>query len=161
MAIVDFPALSALLARDELRHGRLMALDVGTKTIGVATSDVLRSLATPLMTLKRGKLAGDLAALSELAVKHEIKALAIGLPLNMDRSEGPRCSRCASSPPTSPATAAGARRPAHRPAGRAAQHRRRHPRHDRGLRHEPRQARRARRCGGGGVDLEAHWPRLR
>ena len=87
MPVVDFPELKALLVRD----GRLMALDVGTKTIGVATSDVLRSLATPLATLKRGKLAADLASLADLVARHEIKALAIGLPLNMDGSEGPRC----------------------------------------------------------------------
>jgi len=87
MAIVDFPALKAMLVRD----GRLMALDVGSKTIGIATSDVLRMLATPLTTLKRGKLAVDLAALAELAKKYEVKALAVGLPLNMDGTEGPRC----------------------------------------------------------------------
>ena len=87
MAIIDFPELTALLVDD----GRLMALDVGTKTIGVATSDVRRTLATPLTTLKRRKLAADLGALGALAAKHEIKALAIGLPLNMDGSEGPRC----------------------------------------------------------------------
>ena len=86
MAVVDFAELKALVPA-----GRLMALDVGTKTIGVATSDALRMLATPLATLKRGKLAADLAALAELAKKHEIKALAIGLPLNMDGTEGPRC----------------------------------------------------------------------
>jgi len=91
MAIVDFPELKALLVGPESRGGRLMALDVGTKTIGIATSDVLRTLATPLTTLKRGKLASDLAALAELTAKHEVKALAIGLPLNMDGSEGPRC----------------------------------------------------------------------
>ena len=87
MPVVDFPALKALLVRD----GRLMALDVGRKTIGVATSDVLRGLATPLVTIKRTKLAADLGALAELVRKHEVKALAIGLPLNMDGSEGPRC----------------------------------------------------------------------
>ena len=87
MAIIDFPELTALLVDD----GRLMALDLGTKTIGVATSDVRRTLATPLTTLKRSKLAVDLAALGDLAAKHEIRALAIGLPLNMDGSEGPRC----------------------------------------------------------------------
>ena len=87
MPVVDFPELKAQLVRD----GRLMGLDVGTKTIGVATSDVLRTLATPLVTLKRAKLAADLASLGDLAAKHEIKALAIGLPLNMDGSEGPRC----------------------------------------------------------------------
>lgn len=87
MTTVDFAALKTMLPRE----GRLMALDVGSKTIGVATSDVLRGLATPLTTLKRGKLAADLAALAELVKKHEAKALVIGLPLNMDGSEGPRC----------------------------------------------------------------------
>jgi putative Holliday junction resolvase len=84
--VVDFAELKTLVPA-----GRLMALDVGTKTVGIATSDALRMLATPLSTLKRGKLAADLAALAELTKKHEIKALAIGLPLNMDGSEGPRC----------------------------------------------------------------------
>ena len=87
MTIVDFPGLRALLARE----GRLMALDVGTKTVGVATSDTLRMLATPLLTVKRSRLAADLTALAELARKHEVQALVIGLPLNMDGSEGPRC----------------------------------------------------------------------
>src|SRR5262249_37331874 len=87
MAIVDFPELKALLVRD----GRLMSLDVATKTVGVAPSALLRSLATPLVTLKRNKLANDLAALAELAAKHDARALVIGLPLNMDGSEGPRC----------------------------------------------------------------------
>jgi putative holliday junction resolvase len=86
MAIVDFSELRVLAPM-----GRLMALDVGAKTIGIATSDALRMLATPVTTLRRGKLAADLAALGELVAKHEIKALAIGLPLNMDGSEGPRC----------------------------------------------------------------------
>jgi len=86
MASVDVAELRTLVP-----EGRLMALDVGAKTIGVATSDALRMLATPLTTLRRGKLLADLANLAELAKKHEIKALAIGLPLNMDGSEGPRC----------------------------------------------------------------------
>ena len=87
MAIVEFDELKTKLPRE----GRLMALDVGSKTVGIATSDVLRSLATPLVTLKRSKLAADLAALAELARKHEAKALVVGLPLNMDGTEGPRC----------------------------------------------------------------------
>jgi putative Holliday junction resolvase len=87
MPIVDFTELKALLVRD----GRLMALDVGTRTIGIATSDMLRSLATPLTVLKRARLAADLAALASLATRHDIKALVVGLPLNMDGSEGPRC----------------------------------------------------------------------
>ncbi len=87
MAIVELDELRTNLPRE----GRLMALDVGSKTVGVATSDVLRSLATPLLTLKRRKLAVDLAALAELAGKHQAKALVVGLPLNMDGTEGPRC----------------------------------------------------------------------
>jgi len=87
MPVMDFPEFKALLVRD----GRLMALDLGSKTIGVATSDVMRMLATPLSTVKRTKLATDLAALAELARKHEVKALVVGLPLNMDGTEGPRC----------------------------------------------------------------------
>ena len=73
MGVVEFAELKALVP-----DGRLMALDVGSKTIGVAASDALRMLATPITTLKRGKLAADLAALAELTKKHEIKALAIG-----------------------------------------------------------------------------------
>ena len=86
MAVVDFAELKTLVPT-----GRLMALDVGSKTIGLATSDALRMLATPLTTLRRSKLAVDLSTLDELVRKHEIKALAIGLPLNMDGTEGPRC----------------------------------------------------------------------
>jgi putative Holliday junction resolvase len=87
MPLADFADLKTLLAGE----GRLMALDVGSKTIGIATSDVLRSLASPLTTIKRTKLAADLAALAMLVRKHEIRALAVGLPLNMDGTEGPRC----------------------------------------------------------------------
>jgi len=87
MAIVELDDLKTRLPRE----GRLMALDVGSKTIGVASSDVLRSLATPLTTLKRRKLAADLAALAALATHAEAHGLVIGLPLNMDGSEGPRC----------------------------------------------------------------------
>ena len=87
MPVMDLPELGSLLVRD----GRLMALDLGSKTIGIATSDVMRMLATPLTTLKRTKLAADLAALADLTRKHEVKALVVGLPLNMDGTEGPRC----------------------------------------------------------------------
>ena len=87
MAVIDLPELKALLVKD----GRLMALDVGSRTIGVATSDALRILATPLTTIKRTRLAADLAKLGDLAARHEIKGLVIGLPLNMDGTEGPRC----------------------------------------------------------------------
>jgi len=87
MPVMELPELKALLVRD----GRLMALDLGSKTLGIATSDVMRMLATPLTTLKRTKLAADLASLGDLTRKHEVKALVVGLPLNMDGTEGPRC----------------------------------------------------------------------
>lgn len=86
MAVIDFDEF-----RIAVPAGRLMALDVGSKTIGLATCDALRMLATPLLTVKRGKLAADLAGLGELVSRHEIKGLVVGLPLNMDGTEGPRC----------------------------------------------------------------------
>jgi putative Holliday junction resolvase len=92
MPTIDFPELKArLVPGDNPREGRLMALDVGTKTIGIATSDMLRTLATPLLVVRRTKLTADLAALADLAQKYEVKALVVGLPLNMDGTEGPRC----------------------------------------------------------------------
>ena len=85
------PVLEFADFREQVPAGRLMALDVGTKTIGLATCDALRMLATPLMTVRRGKLAADLAGLAELVTKQEVRGLVIGLPLNMDGTEGPRC----------------------------------------------------------------------
>jgi putative Holliday junction resolvase len=67
-----------------------MGLDLGTKTIGVAVSDTGRRVATPLRTLKRGKFAGDAAALLALAAERGIGGVILGLPRNMDGSEGPR-----------------------------------------------------------------------
>jgi len=69
---------------------RLMGIDLGTKTIGLALSDVERRLASPLETIKRTKFTVDATRMIELARKHEVAAFVIGLPLNMDGSEGPR-----------------------------------------------------------------------
>jgi putative Holliday junction resolvase len=69
---------------------RLMGLDVGTKTIGLALSDVERRLASPLETIRRGKFGEDADRLAKLMAQFEIAALIVGLPLNMDGSEGPR-----------------------------------------------------------------------
>lgn len=71
-------------------HARLLGLDLGTKTIGLALSDVERQIATPLETIKRVKFGVDAAALLKIAQKHAVAGLIIGLPLNMDGSEGPR-----------------------------------------------------------------------
>lgn len=70
--------------------GRLLGLDVGTKTIGLATCDSRWSFATPLETLKRGKFTSDLERLRGLASQHELAGMVVGLPLNMDGSDSPR-----------------------------------------------------------------------
>lgn len=73
------------------RHDRLMGVDLGTKTIGLALSDVSRSIASPLETIKRTKFMADAERLIALAKEHGVVALVFGLPLNMDGTEGPRC----------------------------------------------------------------------
>lgn len=69
----------------------LAGLDLGTKTIGVAVSDGMRSVATPLETVKRKKFGVDAEALIVILRKRNIGGLILGLPRNMDGSEGPRC----------------------------------------------------------------------
>lgn len=73
------------------QSGPLAGLDLGTHTIGVAISDGLRSVATPLETIKRKKFGLDAKALLDLLANRHIAGLILGLPLNMDGSEGPRC----------------------------------------------------------------------
>ncbi len=72
------------------RNDRLMGIDLGTKTIGLALSDVERRLATPLETIRRTKYTPDVEKMLALADKHGVVAFVIGLPLNMDGTEGPR-----------------------------------------------------------------------
>ena len=75
-----------------LPHGRgILGLDLGTKTIGVAVSDRLWGSATPLETIRRSKFTADAARLSEIIALREIGGLVLGLPRNMDGTEGPRC----------------------------------------------------------------------
>jgi putative holliday junction resolvase len=69
---------------------RLIGADLGAKTIGLALSDVERRIATPLATIRRTKFAKDAARLVALMEKFDAAALVIGLPLNMDGTEGPR-----------------------------------------------------------------------
>lgn len=73
------------------RHGAVAGLDLGTVTIGVAVSDVMRSVATPLETIQRRKFTLDAARLFEITGHRSIAGLVLGLPRNMDGSEGPRC----------------------------------------------------------------------
>ncbi len=85
-SIIEISSLPSLLAKD----ARLFGLDLGEKTIGIALSDTRRTIATPLETISRTKFRADADKLLALAIKHDVGALVIGLPLNMDGSEGPR-----------------------------------------------------------------------
>ncbi len=68
----------------------LIGLDLGTKTIGVAVSDPDRRLAAPVVTIARTRFADDAADLLKLAEERRAVGFVLGLPLNMDGSEGPR-----------------------------------------------------------------------
>lgn len=72
------------------RLDRIVGLDLGTKTIGIAVSDVERRLASPLTTLRRTKFTADAVALLAQIRTQGAAAIVIGLPLNMDGTEGPR-----------------------------------------------------------------------
>jgi putative Holliday junction resolvase len=71
-------------------RARLIGVDLGTKTIGLALSDVERRIATPLETIKRVKFTPDVQQIKALAERLEVGGLVFGLPLNMDGTEGPR-----------------------------------------------------------------------
>ncbi len=77
--------LRALLRKGE----RLMGVDLGSKTIGLALSDISLTVASPLETIKRAKFTADATRLLALATEHGVGGLVIGLPVNMDGSEGP------------------------------------------------------------------------
>lgn len=89
MATSDVTLKSALenISADK----RLMGLDLGSKTIGVATSDRTRTIATPIETIERTKFTADAGRLTAIAATENIGVIVLGLPVNMDGSEGPRC----------------------------------------------------------------------
>lgn len=72
------------------KEGRILGLDVGQTTIGMALSDVRRTIATPLSTIERGKFSKDVEKLNLVISTHKICALVIGYPINMDGSKGAR-----------------------------------------------------------------------
>lgn len=86
MAVIDLAELRGTVATGM----RLMGLDLGTRTIGLALSDVMWTIATPLETIRRVKFTPDVEALLGLAARHDAGALVIGLPKNLDGTEGPR-----------------------------------------------------------------------
>jgi putative Holliday junction resolvase len=87
MTVVPLAELPARLAAGE----RLLGLDLGEKTIGLAISDRNFKVASPLETLRRAKFTQDAAALGEICAGRRVGGFVLGLPINMDGSEGPRC----------------------------------------------------------------------
>eukprot|EP00903_Cladosiphon_okamuranus_P001461 g1459.t1 len=69
---------------------RLIGLDLGTKTIGLALSDLGRGIASPMETIRRKKFTLDAEKLLQICDQQEVGGIVLGLPLNMDGSEGPR-----------------------------------------------------------------------
>lgn len=82
----DPVAFDALIAP----NSRLLGLDLGTKTIGLALSDVRRTIASSLDTIRRKKFSIDVVKLIETVDEHAIAGFVLGLPVNMDGTEGPR-----------------------------------------------------------------------
>ena len=87
MIVEDFAAFAAALPG----FRALLGLDLGTKTIGVAASDALLSSANPVETVKRTKFTADADRLLSIAADRTAAGIILGLPRNMDGSEGPRC----------------------------------------------------------------------
>lgn len=83
IAIEDLPRLL-------VPEARLLGLDVGTKTVGMALSDVTRSIATPYDTVRRTKFTADAKSIRDVVARNGVGALVIGLPLHLDGSEGRR-----------------------------------------------------------------------
>ena len=87
MPILSVQELAALLPR----YARLAGLDVGSKTIGIALSDLTRTVATPSELVRRTKFRRDAEQVRRLVDENEVAGLVIGLPISMDGTEGPRC----------------------------------------------------------------------
>ena len=87
MPVLDLPELPAACPP----YTPWFGLDLGEKTIGLASSDVTRTIASPLALIRRRKFTEEAAELFALMTTRGATALVIGLPLNMDGTEGPRC----------------------------------------------------------------------
>jgi putative Holliday junction resolvase len=87
MAVVDLLDLPALLPP----YAPIAGLDLGEKTIGVAVSDATRTVASPLELIRKTKFTDDAKALFKLMESRGAGGIVIGLPVNMDGTEGPRC----------------------------------------------------------------------
>ncbi len=87
MAVIDINELKARLPQGSC----VLGLDLGSKTIGLAISDPMLMIASPLETIRRKKFTKDLLELKDIIKERGIGALVLGLPVSMDGSEGPRC----------------------------------------------------------------------
>lgn len=87
MAVVDITEFPQVLPR----YGAIVGLDLGEKTIGVAVSDAMRMVATPLELIRKTKFTDDANALFRIVDERNVAGIVIGLPVNMDGTEGPRC----------------------------------------------------------------------
>ncbi len=85
VTVSDVAAFANLIA-----PGRLIGIDAGTKTLGLALSDVTRTIGSALETIRRTKFSVDARRLLDLADEHAIVGFVLGLPANLDGSEGPR-----------------------------------------------------------------------
>ena len=87
MPVLPPSEIKPLLRTDQ----RLLGLDVGSKTIGLALTDVTLTIATPLLTLARKKFTKDVQELFKIIESKDVGGLVVGLPISMDGNEGPRC----------------------------------------------------------------------
>ena len=87
MAVVELTEIPALIPR----YSALIGLDLGEKTIGVAVSDTTRMVASPLELIRKTKFTQEANRLFSLIDGREVGAIVIGLPINMDGTEGVRC----------------------------------------------------------------------
>ncbi len=87
MPILAPSDLKGAVGRDQ----RLLGLDLGTKTIGLALSDIRLTIATPFDTIRRTKFTKDVEQLFAAMTRHDVGGLVLGLPIEMDGTEGARC----------------------------------------------------------------------
>lgn len=84
---IEINEIKTQLKKDQ----RLLGLDLGSKTIGLALSDIRLTIASPMETIRRKKFTQDAERLLEIIAEQNVGCLILGLPKNMDGSEGPRC----------------------------------------------------------------------
>lgn len=86
MAVLELAEFANLIKQ----HDRLLGIDLGTKTIGLAISDVMRMVASPVETLAKGKFSKDVVKIKTLIDREEVGGIVIGLPVEMDGTQGKR-----------------------------------------------------------------------